>query len=118
MEFWSYVIAVILGLSAIISPIITTLINNAHQSDMKKIEIYELSKQNSLKDFIKCSTSCYNSSSPVQISAYYNSLYNLYLYFSKIPNEVHSLLDYTDRNDFNYELRIIVSNLSKQIAKE
>lgn len=37
----------IIALCAILSPILTTLINNHHQSKMKKVEIYELAKQKS-----------------------------------------------------------------------
>lgn len=53
MEFWSWVIAVILGLSAIISPIATSLINNRYQLKMKNIEVYELAKRETLENFIK-----------------------------------------------------------------
>ena len=53
MEFWSWTIAVILGLSAIISPIATTIINNKHQLKLKNIEIYQLAKRTALENFIK-----------------------------------------------------------------
>lgn len=53
MEFWSWTIAVILGISAIISPIVTALINNKYQLKLKNIEVYELAKRTALEDFIK-----------------------------------------------------------------
>ena len=53
MEFWSWTIAVILGLSAIISPIATAIINNKYQLKLKNIEVYELSKRTALENFIK-----------------------------------------------------------------
>lgn len=53
MEFWSWTIAVILGLSAIVSPVLTTIINNKYQLKLKNIEVYELSKRTALENFIK-----------------------------------------------------------------
>ena len=53
MEFWSWTIAVILGLSAILSPIITAIINNRYQLKLKNIEVFELSKRAALENFIK-----------------------------------------------------------------
>ena len=48
----SLTITSIIALCAIISPIITTALNNHHQSVMKKIEFYELAKRESLTNFI------------------------------------------------------------------
>ena len=41
MEWYSYVIAIVLGISVVISPIATAIINNSHQIKLKKIKIYE-----------------------------------------------------------------------------
>lgn len=116
MEFWSWTIAVILGLSAIASPIITTLINNNYLSKIKKIEIYELAKRSSLQTFIKCASKCFDSPTLGYLCEYYDSLNNLYIYFSDIPKEINNLINLRG-NDFNQSLTNIVVKLSKQIAK-
>lgn len=53
MEWYSWLIAIALGLSAVISPVITAWINNEYQLKMKNIEVYELAKRQALENFVK-----------------------------------------------------------------
>lgn len=53
MEWYSWLIAIVLGISAVISPVITAWINNEYQLKMKNIEVYELAKRQALENFVK-----------------------------------------------------------------
>lgn len=117
MEWFSYVIAIGIGLAAVISPIVTALINNKHQLKLKNLEIYELAKRNALENFIKCASRCFDSRSLGNLYDYYNSLNNLYIYFSDIPSEV-SNLENLNGSKFTNELNNIVIKLSSQIQKQ
>ena len=118
MQWFSYVIAIGIGFSAILSPLFVAKENNKHQLRLKKIENYELSKRKALENYISCATACYDGFAPMQESAYYNSVYDLYVYFSNIPSEVDSLLEFSNTENFNEQLQRIVQDLSKQIYKE
>lgn len=117
MEWLSWTIAIILGVSSIISPIATVILKNIHEAKMKQIETYELSKRNSLENFIKCASKCFDSTSLGDLYDYYNSLNTLYIYFYDIPEDIKELI--TCKGDtFNNELTKIVQVLSKQIKKQ
>ena len=116
MEFWSWVMAVILGLSAIISPIATAIINNKYQLKLKSIEIYELSKRQCLENFINCASKYINSFSPKEHEEYLSALNTLYVYFDNVPKEVETLT--SNAKTFPNELTNIVQVLSKRISKE
>ena len=117
MEFWSWVMAVILGLSAIISPIVTAIINNKYQLKLKNIEIYELSKRQCLENFISSAISYKYSSNVSGIIGLRENINKLYLFFNDVPADILKLYR---KNDENYEaiLTNIVQVLSKQIVKE
>ncbi len=117
MEWLSWTIAIILGISSIVSPVVTVIFNNIHETKMKRIEIYELSKRNSLENFIKCASKCFDSTTLGNLYDYYNSLNNLYIYFYDIPENIKELINYKGTN-FNDELTKIVQVLSKQIKKQ
>ncbi|MDO4282337.1 MAG: hypothetical protein Q4D02_01760 [Clostridia bacterium] len=53
----SYIFAIALGLSAVISPIFTTYLNNKHQLRIKQIDVFESKKSKAINDFLEC---CYN----------------------------------------------------------
>lgn len=117
MEWFSQAVAVILLIASIISPIVTTLINNKHQLKLKKLEIFEIQKRNVLEEFIACSSKRMTGSfSPSQLSDFYNSLNKLYIYFSNIPETANSLISLSDEK-FTNELTNIVVTLGKQIKK-
>lgn len=125
MEFWSWVIAFILGLSAIVSPIATALINNHYQLELKKLDMYEDEKRKALFEFIKsCETYMLcNSLIPASIvSDYYSSVNRLCIYFDIKDFSLFDKLETTikQHNVFNTnnELSKVVQDLSKQIAKK
>ena len=118
MEWFSWVIAIGIGLSAVISPIVTAVINNIHQSKQESIKNYELAKRKALEDFVENASKCYNSPSPSQKENYIKSANILYIYFSKIPPEVSDLLYNKNDEFFKRDLTNIVRDLSKQITKQ
>lgn len=115
MEFWSWVMAVILGLSAIVSPIVTAIINNKYQLKLKNIEVFELSKRTALENFIKSACDWNYSSSVGSYESFRTSKEYLYIYFQSVPNSINTL----NKNDNDYfnKLSNIVQVLSKQIEK-
>lgn len=124
MEWYSYVVAVILLISSIVSPIITTLINNHHQIKVKKIEMYEEAKQNALSNFIECAEDyLLNLNFAEQSVKYYSALNKLFIYFYDISLDTFIPFDEASKNTNNYstasiELTKIVQTLSKQIKKK
>lgn len=122
MEFWSWTIAVILGLSAIISPIVTSVINNRYQNKRENIKNYELSKRQALTDFIKATTDYQRHNTINVVSSYYSTLNTLYVYFDILkPSLFYNLEDCLQKRDIissNHELTNIVVTLSKQIKKQ
>lgn len=117
MEWFSWLIAISIGLAAVISPIATAIINNKHQLELKKLEIYELAKRNALENFIKSASRCFDSRTLGNLYDYYNSLNNLYIYFTNIPSEI-SNLENCSGSKFTKELNNIVIKLSSQIQKQ
>ncbi len=123
MEWYSYVVAVILLISSIISPIITTLINNQHQIKIKKIEMYENCKKEALSNFIECAEDyLLNFNFAEQSVKYYSALNKLFIYFSDITLDSFVPFDTASKNHSDYstasiELSKIVQFLSKQIKK-
>lgn len=119
IENFSYIIAVALGLSAILSPIATTLINNYYLAKQKQIELYELAKRKALEDFIKTATILRLNDSSSAIKDFYCSANNLYIYFKDIPDEeIDNLVQYKNDNNFFNLLSDITESLSEQISKE
>ncbi|MBR0428139.1 MAG: hypothetical protein IJK18_08095 [Clostridia bacterium] len=120
MEWYSYVVAVILLISSVVSPWLVNKENNKHQLKLKKIEIYELSKRNALENFIKASSSLYNSSSLGLLDKFYDSINCLYIFFNNVPDGLSSLIDLRNENheDFFNELNNYIRVLSQEIDKE
>lgn len=124
MEWFSYTVAVILLISSIVSPIITTLINNYHQTKLKKIDMYEEAKRKALSEFIECAQDYLLNLEYVEQSVkYYSSLNRLFIYFTDIDLTTFIPFDNASKNTNNYKVAIseltkIVQVLSKQIKKE
>lgn len=113
----SLTITSIIALSAVFSPIVTSLIDNHYLSKRENAKNYELAKRQALTDFIGCANNMHQHKTPTPIAKYYSALNNLYIYFSSIPNDVHSLLD-IEYVKFDKALNNIVIKLSKQIKKK
>ena len=119
MEWFSWVIAIGVGLSAVISPIATAKINNKHQLSLKKLDMYDAAKREALKNFIEASVNLHENYSVGAIDTYQESVNLLYIYFENIPSNIKDLstLQSNSSELFN-KLTNIVQDLSKQISKE
>ena len=117
MEFWSCVMSIILGLSAIISPIITAIINNYYQLKLKRIDMYELSKRKALQTFNEEAISYKYSLNVGGAIPLRKAINNLYLFFDNIPSDI-SVLYNKELPDYDIKLNNIVVTLGKQITKE
>mgnify|MGYP000000308521 CR=1 FL=1 len=124
MEWFSYAVAVILLVSSIISPIITTIISNCHQTKLKKIRMDEASTRKALAEFIECAQDYLLNPHYIEQSVkYYSSMDKLFIYFTGIDINTFIPFDNVSKNTDNYKMAIfeltkIVQFLSKQIKKE
>ena len=119
MEDFSYIVAIALGLAAILSPIATALINNDYLAKQKQIELYDLAKRKSLSDYIEASLTLANNKTLENETQFYIALNKLYIYFSDL-----SKFDYDKLSDINYKAEYqsdysheLVEQLAKQIKK-
>ena len=118
MEWFSYVIAVGVGLSAVLSPWFVTKTNNKHQLSLKKLDMYENAKRKALHDFISASTNLHCNNSLGGTDEFFRSVNCLYIYFKNIPSNITSIESIRNEPKFFNELTNIVQKLSQQITKE
>lgn len=130
MEWYSYVIAIVLGISAVISPLATAIVNNSHQIKLKKIEIYEKDKKDALSNFISSSQLLiYSPEDESYLEKHLETFNKLLIYFKNISPTSNSrfieLINEVKNRDCQenvlkatLELTNIVRDLSKEIAKE
>ena len=122
MEWFSWLIAVVVGLSAVISPIVVAIINNKHNSMLSKLNMFNESKRDSLNLFIESTEEVIISHMETDLCNYFSSLDKLFIYFNNIDLTLFSILnDALKKNDdskANRELTNIVQVLSKQIKKK
>ncbi len=123
MEWFSWVVAIILLISSVISPWLVNKENNKHQLELKKLDMYENAKRKALSEFIEYSEDyLLNNTYVEQNVKYYVSLNKLFLYFDNIDLKTFTSFEAaTKKNDYSiatYELSKIVQELSKQIKKQ
>ena len=130
MEWYSYVIAIVLGISAVISPLATAIVNNSHQIKLKKIEIYEKDKKDALSNFISSSQLLiYSPEDESYLEKHLETFNKLLIYFKNISPTSNSrfieLINEVKNRDCQenvlkatLELTNIVQDLSKEITKE
>ena len=123
MEWFSWVVAVILLISSVISPWLVNKENNKHQLELKKLDIYEDAKRKALIEFIECADDyILNNEFIEQNVKYHASLDKLFIYFSNINTGTFVSFEYyvKDNNSSmaSSELAKIVQELSKQIKKQ
>lgn len=117
MNIDSNIVTIVIAVVAFLSPIVTTLINNHYQSKRENIQNYELAKRQALIDFIKCANNYHEHKTSSRSAEYNSSLSNLYIYFSNIPKEIHSL-ENINYNEFDKSLTEIIIKLSNQVTKK
>lgn len=126
----SLTITGIIALCAIVSPIVTALISNCHQTKLKKLDMYEEAKRKSLSDFIdSAQATIFNSDDADVLLEYTSNFDKLFIYFSDFSLETIkpfedarvNLVKNSSAENLqiaNRELSRIVFNLSKQIKKK
>ncbi len=108
-------ISVILALSAIISPIIVSIINNHYLMKNKRFETYDLAKIKALEEFCKMSGEHLARADSHTLKPFFNSLYALLPYFS-IDEKV-----FVEIEKFKYsreELSKIINRLLIKLSKQ
>ena len=111
-----------IAISAIISPMLTTWLNNRHQAKIKRIENYELAKRQALLDYISASYKCISHKNHETEANFYIALNNLYVYFPNIDDIEYKDLSragkFTDINAYSYNSQKVMKSLSKHIKKK
>lgn len=115
-------IIAILGISAVLSPSLTTWLNNKHQLKLKQLEIFEKNKLEAIEKFTKAVECYYTQRIMTQaLIDFESSIANLFIYFS-IPN--NSLFDdlrdniaSNDNEETQFTVSKIVRTLSSQLNK-
>ena len=107
----------IIAFVALISPIITAIINNYYQSKREDIQNYELAKRQALIDFIRSASLYHQHKTSIRCSDLLSSINNLYIYFSNIPSDTLDL-EKINYNEFEDTLNYITVRLAKQIEKK
>ena len=123
MEWYSYVVAVILLISSVVSPWLVNKENNKHQLNLKKLDLYEISKRKAVADFIDSAEDyLLNLHYVEQNVKYYASMNKLFLYFSNLDLTLFVPFEKACKEEnvsvATAELSKISQVLSKQISKE
>ena len=123
IDFSNLILAVV-ALISLISPIITTLINNHHQLKIKKIDMYETAKRKALQNFIISTEEYFSSNRDIEKLIKFNSSINeLYIYFSindsayQLFDKLKEIIKSNDSNKTQYAINQIVMYLSNQLKK-
>ena len=127
MEFDSTItFSLILAIVAVLAPIITTNINNEYNLKIKKLDMYEQAKRNSLEKFIDAVSSVITLPCMENLRLYYSALNNLYIYFSidigddikKLNNQIDQFSINDDSTSIQKTLNNITVVLSRHIKKK
>lgn len=92
-------ISVILALSAILSPIFVSIINNNYQLKLKRIENYDIAKRNSLENFTKNVGEYFTLQTIKSRASMTNSLYALIPYFKIDFISIKSIIENSEEFD-------------------
>lgn len=88
MEWFSWVVAVILLISSVVSPWLVNKENNKHQLKLKKLDMYEESKRKALSNFIECAQKVIFNSSDLEFLTQYSASFDrLFIYFNNISHD-------------------------------
>lgn len=123
MEWYSYVVAIILLISSVVSPWLVNKENNKHQLSLKKLDLYEISKRKALADFIDSAEEYLLNIHVIEQSVkYYASMNKLFLYFSNLDLTLFVPFEKACKEEnlsiATVELSKISQALSKQVSKE
>ena len=123
LEWYSYVVAIILLISSVVSPWLVNKENNKHQLSLKKLDLYEISKRKALADFIDSAEEYLLNIHVIEQSVkYYASMNKLFLYFSNLDLTLFVPFEKACKEEnlsiATVELSKISQALSKQVSKE
>ena len=108
-------ISVILALSAILSPILVSIINNRHQLKLKKIENYDIAKRNALENFTKMAGEYIGLPTAKAQVGMTNNLYGLIPYFKIDFLSIKSIIDNIHNSEAIMET---IDNLLIELKKQ
>lgn len=117
------IVAIITALSAIAPQLISNHMNNKHQMQLKKIELFEMSKKDAIINFISAVAQCTDKEPGVynqDLSDYYKNLNILRTYFpsidKKLLDNLTSVIQSTD-TEIQNKMTPIIEELSKLLVE-
>jgi len=112
----SLTITGIIALSAILSPIIVSVINNKYQLKLKKFENYEIARSNALENFLGAWGEHFSYNTHQTEKSFLKALYELIPYFSIDFQLIENIKDCrNDRDSLDISVDKLLTVLSKQI---
>ena len=117
----NWIIAII-GFASIVSPIFSTYLNNNYQLKLRKLELFDKSRYEAVKDFTDAVEQYYHNRDYGDATAEFeSSISNLFLYFS-IPDyslfiKLKECIHNNDYEKTQFAVSEIVKFLSSQINK-
>lgn len=130
IETLSYIVAIALGLSAVISPIVTTIINNRHQKVLNqqnnelqlKLKYLESSfplKSLALDNYLNSLSKYLTNPSKQNLSDYKISMTKVHLYVGKnVINAIENIDHAIDSNQFEDINQILSWDLASALYKD
>lgn len=130
IETLSYIVAIALGLSAVISPIVTTIINNRHQKVLNqqnnelqlKLKYLESSfplKSLALDNYLNSLSKYLTNPSKQNLSDYKISMTKVHLYVGKnVINAIENIDQAIDSNQFEDINQILSWDLASALYKD
>ena len=120
-------VPVILVITSIISPIVTTILNNHHQLKLKRLELKEkryaesvIYKRQLFENYLRCAGKFCKSANPRESAEYGEAFFLAYLY---APSELRPLMESLDTFIVKYDadgasrmLPLVTSAISAHIA--
>ena len=122
--------SILIALIALISPIVIAIINNIHESEIKKLDMYEAAKRGALSNFIdSAEAAILNYEDEEAMLEYAANSDKLFIYFSNFSLELilpfETARAEVNRNNTaenfrkaNRELSKLISKLSEEIKKK
>lgn len=114
-------IMAIIAISAILSPIAVSIVDNIFKYQSKKLELKYPQQRQALSNFVNLAMNTYNATTFKEVVSYNIAKNDLYIYFNNVPDRlIKNLENYNEKHslpDYKNTINLIIKELSQQIDK-
>ena len=103
------IIAIVIAVAAFVSPIVVAVVNNVHQTKMKKIEILSDFKLKAIENYMRCLCNCHNNNEKVDIEEYRKAFGTAMLYVSGKTAEQMMKINLALENDYEKDSTLSIT---------